>query len=279
MPRPPPFHPPERRLPCHPPRPRQGRHLPRPHRLPPLQRLLGRHRPLVGHKSTTPTNRPHPPPPSQTLSCRHTFAGHVENVASVASDGDFVASASFDASIRVWRIAVTLRLQPILTPPPPQTSSCETILRGHDGAVTAVAMRGDAVFSGGDDSTIRFWSLSVLRFASLRLTSRRRADASSARAGTPAASTPSPSAARCSSAPPSTPPSECGTSLLLGPPPLDLTRRGWAVREGILRLRQRRGGVRGGRDVVRRGDEQSAATLELKSTNYFAIYPLPPPPL
>ena len=80
---------------------------------------------------------------AQLLAALH---GHSKTVTSVSysPDGQFIATGSWDHSIRIWS-AVTH--QPVAT------------LNGHTGAVTSVAYRpdGDRIISGGRDHAIRVW--------------------------------------------------------------------------------------------------------------------------
>ena len=66
------------------------------------------------------------------------------------------ATASVDGSIRVWDMASA--------PSPPAQESAgaalRSVMRGHDGRALAVcwsASRGDVVFSGSEDQTVRIW--------------------------------------------------------------------------------------------------------------------------
>jgi hypothetical protein len=62
-------------------------------------------------------------------------------------DGKWIASGSFDRTIRVWRA---------------DNGQLVRVLRGHEQAVVGIAISPDSqlLASGGDDSTVRIWRLS-----------------------------------------------------------------------------------------------------------------------
>jgi WD40 repeat protein len=80
---------------------------------------------------------------------------HEQSVTALAftPDGSILASASNDATVRLWRLE----------------DGDSTILRGHDGVVARIRITGDARFavSSSYDGTVRLWPLDLDGLASL----------------------------------------------------------------------------------------------------------------
>jgi WD40 repeat protein len=78
--------------------------------------------------------------------CRSVLKGHSDRVLAVvfSPDGQLVASASSDTTVRVWETA---------------TGYCRSVLEGHSHEVSAVAFSpdGQLVASASSDTTVRVW--------------------------------------------------------------------------------------------------------------------------
>jgi hypothetical protein len=78
--------------------------------------------------------------------CRSVLEGHSRDVNAVvfSPDGQLIASASSDKTVRVWETA---------------TGQCRSVLEGHSEEVSAVVFSpdGQLVTSASSDSTVRVW--------------------------------------------------------------------------------------------------------------------------
>ncbi len=96
-------------------------------------------------------------PPLPSRSARDSAPGYPEHLARVlnghrdwvqtlafAPDGQMLASAGYDKTIRVWRVA---------------SGSVQQVLRGHQRSINSVAFSPDGnwLVSAGDDATVRLW--------------------------------------------------------------------------------------------------------------------------
>jgi WD40 repeat protein len=91
-----------------------------------------------------------------------TLKGHTGAVNGVAflPDGLRVASVSSDGSARIWTIPSEANLKEAQTPGDAKLAD-PVVLSGHNGPVQAVALTPDGQFliTGGDDATVRLWSV------------------------------------------------------------------------------------------------------------------------
>src|SRR5436309_1609364 len=81
--------------------------------------------------------------------------GHTStvNALSFSRDGDYLASASSDSTVRLWNL---------------KTPGASIVLPGHQSWVWTVGFTpdGDRIVSGGEDRTIRVWPAHVSLLAS-----------------------------------------------------------------------------------------------------------------
>lgn len=90
-----------------------------------------------------------------------TLVGHNATVTSLAIDpqGKWLASGSTDASLRLWRLSPTLIGE--TAPSPGQYLALSQVYLGHTGHINQVVFspEGKLLASGGDDGTVRLWSV------------------------------------------------------------------------------------------------------------------------
>lgn len=81
------------------------------------------------------------------LTLRRILRGHTDIITRIAwsPDGRFLASPSFDTTIRIWDVA---------------RGECAAVLEGHQGAVYTVVWSPDGhrLASGGKDGIVRIWN-------------------------------------------------------------------------------------------------------------------------
>jgi len=86
--------------------------------------------------------------PVPGLTLRRILRGHTNRLKRIAwsPDGRFLASGSYDRTIRIWDVA---------------RGECKAVLEGHEDDVNCVAWSPDGRFlaSGSDDRTIRIWDV------------------------------------------------------------------------------------------------------------------------
>ncbi len=94
--------------------------------------------------------RGQPPAPPDAVAVLKTHTETVEAVA-VSADGKFIATASFDKTVKLWDAATGKELR---------TYGGE---QGHKGQVLCVAFsaRGDQIATGGTDNSVRIWDVPV----------------------------------------------------------------------------------------------------------------------
>ena len=84
--------------------------------------------------------------------CRSVLEGHSGGISAVvfSPDGQLVASASGDSTVRVWETA---------------TGQCHSVLKGHSEYVRAVVFSpdGQLVASTSDDRNVRMWETATCR--------------------------------------------------------------------------------------------------------------------
>jgi WD40 repeat protein len=78
--------------------------------------------------------------------CRSVLVGHTDDINAVvfSADGQLLALASDDKTVRVWETA---------------TGACRSVLEGHTNSVSAVVFStdGQLLASASDDKTVRVW--------------------------------------------------------------------------------------------------------------------------
>ena len=87
-------------------------------------------------------------PPSLSAEPAQVFSGHSAAVYAVDSspDGSLVATASFDGTVKLWKVA---------------DGAERIVFSGHKGKVMSVAFSPDgrSLVSGGEDKTVKLWDV------------------------------------------------------------------------------------------------------------------------
>ena len=80
----------------------------------------------------------------KNLKPNEVFEGHTNCVSCLRVFGKYLASSSWDKSIRIWDL---------------DTKRQEAVLKGHTDTVNCIAIYGNYLISGSKDTTIRLWNL------------------------------------------------------------------------------------------------------------------------
>ncbi len=75
-----------------------------------------------------------------------TCSGHHDSVSSLAINGEWLFSGSYDCTIKQWEIS---------------TGKCLQTFNDHQYSVNSIAISGEWLFSGSDDNTIKQWDIST----------------------------------------------------------------------------------------------------------------------
>jgi WD40 repeat protein len=110
--------------------------------------------------------------------------GHSDLVMDVSfsPDGNLLASASYDRTVRVWQVGGPARSGQEAGSPGSMTRGRSRVIRGHGGAVDRVVWRDrEHLVTGSRDGTIRMWEVPSLELPSTSALTESLGNATSAR--------------------------------------------------------------------------------------------------
>jgi WD40 repeat protein len=98
------------------------------------------------------------------------YAGHSSWVRCIAVNSFKLYSGSNDGTVKEWDVKVCLASIPTHAPTPEltslvyfdyclQTGDCLRTFSGHTGAVSCMQRKGNLLYTGSDDGTVRVWNI------------------------------------------------------------------------------------------------------------------------